>query len=153
MIQIPRRSTLSSSSAASDVYKRQLHAHPELYRRFHKPHHIFTAPFAWTSHAVHPVEMSLQSVGAMMGPIVFGFGREQLWLWLVLRQWQGVMDHIGLELPMDPLCWLPGLGGTKFHDQHHQYFNANYASCFSFIDDLFGTRWHEPSNTHAKHMS
>ena len=32
-------------------------------------------------------------------------------------------------------------GMTTFHDQHHQHFHYNYASCFAVIDDLFGTRY------------
>lgn len=42
------------------AYHRYLHEHPKLYILYHKPHHVFTAPCAWTSHAVHPVEMLLQ---------------------------------------------------------------------------------------------
>ena len=103
------------------AYHRVLHVNKRLYVRFHKPHHVFTAPFAWTSHAVHPVEMVLQSVGAMLGPALFGFSLHALWAWYVVRQWQGVLDHTGLHLPIDPIGWLPGVGGTKFHDEHHQY--------------------------------
>ena len=103
------------------AYHRVLHVNKKLYVRFHKPHHVFTAPFAWTSHAVHPVEMALQSVGAMLGPALFGFSLHALWAWYVVRQWQGVLDHTGLHLPIDPIGWLPGVGGTKFHDEHHQY--------------------------------
>ena len=103
------------------AYHRVLHVNKKLYVRFHKPHHVFTAPFAWTSHAVHPVEMVLQSVGAMLGPALFGFPLHALWAWYVVRQWQGVLDHTGLHLPIDPIGWLPGVGGTKFHDEHHQY--------------------------------
>lgn len=122
------------------VYHRALHVYPTLYKKFHKPHHVFTAPFAWTSHAVHPVEMMLQSIGAMAGPMIFGFSLHTLWVWLTVRQWQGVLDHIGYKLPVDPLGWIPGVGGTEFHDLHHKHFLGNYASCFSFIDDMMGTR-------------
>ena len=45
---------------------------PYFYIRFHKPHHVFTAPFAATSHATHPVEMLLQGVGGMLGTILIG---------------------------------------------------------------------------------
>ena len=40
-----------------------------------------------------------------------------------------VLDHIGYELPwyLDLLSCLPGVGGTKFHDDHHKYFNVNFA--------------------------
>lgn len=68
---------------------------PSLYKRFHKPHHMFTAPFAATSHAVHPVEMMLQSVGAMAGPLLCRPHLYLFWAWLVVRQWQGIDDHTG----------------------------------------------------------
>ena len=50
-----------------------------------------------------------------------GMSLHQLWFWMALRQWQGVLDHTGYQLPWDPLEILPGCGGTKFHDDHHQY--------------------------------
>lgn len=130
-------------------YHRLLHSHPALYTRFHKPHHVFTAPFAWTSHAVHPVEMMLQSVGTMTGPLLMGMSLEELWMWLAIRQLQGVLDHTGYDLGLlEPgfgmLPWI--FGGTPFHDEHHRRFNGNYASCFSFFDDLFGTRLNAAGN-------
>ena len=97
------------------VYHRALHSRPWLYAAFHKQHHAYIAPFAWSSHAVHPVEMSLQSIGAMIGPLLFRFDRPLFWLWLTLRQWQGVLDHAGYELPCDVLHRIPGVGGTRFH--------------------------------------
>jgi sterol desaturase/sphingolipid hydroxylase (fatty acid hydroxylase superfamily) len=53
-------------------YHRALHSNPEWYRRFHKQHHAFKAPYALVSHATHPLEMMLQSVGAMAGPLLLG---------------------------------------------------------------------------------
>jgi len=126
------------------AYHRLFHNFQWLYVRFHRQHHQFVSPFAWSSHAIHPVEMMCQSVGAMLGPMLFahswgGMTLWQWWTWLVLRQLQGVLDHTGFDLPLDPLRMIPGVGGTKFHDDHHRYFNCNYASCFSAIDLLFGT--------------
>ena len=40
----------------------------------------------------------------------------------MIRQLQGVLDHTGYEFPYDPLAIVPGVGGTKFHDDHHKYF-------------------------------
>ena len=127
-------------------YHRTLHEVPWLYVRIHKPHHMVTAPFCWSSHAVHPVEMMLQSVGAMSGPLawaaLFGLPVRAWWCWLALVQLQGVMDHSGYDLPAPWECFgmLPGFGGTKFHDDHHQYFQGNYAAALSVIDEVMGTR-------------
>jgi len=126
-------------------YHRVLHEVPGLYARFHKPHHLFTAPFAWSSHALHPVEMALQSIGALSGPLLWSFTQglslRALWSWLALIQFQGVMDHTGYELPFpfDVFKYIPGCGGTAFHDDHHKLFTCNYAAVFSAIDHLMGT--------------
>lgn len=76
-----------------------------------------------------------RSVGTMAGPLLFAFSLPQLWIWMALRQLQGVLDHIGIDCPFDPLHYIPGVGGTVFHDDHHRVFTKNYASCFSVIDD------------------
>ena len=116
---------------------------PWLYRRFHKPHHRLTAPFAWGSHAVHPVEMLLQSGGAMAGPATWsclygGIPVHAWWVWLCVIQMQGVMDHSGFELPppFDVWAMLPGFGGTKFHDEHHQ--SATRSSAPGANDSVHG---------------
>ena len=101
--------------------------------------------------------MLCQSVGTMAGPLCLGMHRHVYWLWLALRQYQGILDHSGYEgLPLwlDPFsymaadlrvrgtCILPAvLGGTQFHDAHHQHFDCNYASCFSVIDSIMGTHY------------
>jgi sterol desaturase/sphingolipid hydroxylase (fatty acid hydroxylase superfamily) len=124
-------------------YHRTLHEVPGLYRRFHKPHHILTAPFAWGSHAVHPVEMLLQSIGALAGPLIwsfaFGLPIKVVWAWVALIQVQGVWDHSGYDLPLDVFKVVPGFGGTTFHDDHHKHFTCNYAAAFSAIDYFMGT--------------
>lgn len=123
-------------------YHRVLHENKKLYALFHKPHHAFTQPFSWTSHAVHPVEMLLQSVGGVGGPLVAGFllnapfTRYEFYVWLALRQLAGVVDHCGFTI---------GFGRAKFHDLHHEHFICNYASFFESYDRIFGTdfeTWH-----------
>jgi sterol desaturase/sphingolipid hydroxylase (fatty acid hydroxylase superfamily) len=130
------------------AYHRALHVNKDWYTRFHKPHHIFTKPFAVVSHATHPVEMALQAVGALSGPLLLGMPRRAFWCWLVLRQWQGIEDHCGYELPFSPSAMLRRAklpfawalwGGGAFHDEHHAKFCGNYASVFPAIDWAFGT--------------
>ena len=42
------------------AYHRALHTNKWLFDTVHRPHHEFTAPFAWASHALHPVEVNGQ---------------------------------------------------------------------------------------------
>ena len=96
--------------------------------------------------------MLLQSVGAMFVPVILGMNRKVYWIWLAIRQYQGILDHCGYEelpLLLDPFSFLSNVGqgqlfgGTKFHDDHHLHFDCNYASCFSIIDTIMGTHYHD----------
>lgn len=126
------------------AYHRAFHNVRAIYTRVHKPHHLFTVPFAATSHATHPLEMAAQAVGSTLAPALWPGGTHPaaFWVWLVVRQWQGIEDHCGYEFPwLSPSALLPGwlVGGSAFHDAHHARNVGNFASCFSCIDRLFGT--------------
>ena len=79
-------------------YHRTLHTVPSLYIRFHKPHHVFTAPFAATSHAPPPVAMLLQGVGGMLGILLTSFFAAT------------VLDGLGLEGSMGHQLWIQAVG-------------------------------------------
>ena len=63
------------------------------------------------------------------------------WIYLIFRNLSGIEDHLGYDIPYISLSyWFPNIfGGTKFHDNHHLYFNGNYASFFVIIDKVFCT--------------
>ena len=75
----------------------------------------------------------------MLGVVLMGSSKEFFWLWIVIRQWQGIEDHTGYVFDWSPTEWLPCCGGTQFHDWHHSLNRGNYASVFRWIDVVFGT--------------
>ena len=36
--------------------------------------------------------------------------------------------------------WIPFWGETEHHDKHHESLNGNYATTFTFWDEIFGTK-------------
>jgi len=124
------------------VFHRVLHEVPFLYIKFHKPHHIYRATFVWMSTAQHPVEVMLNSIGVMAGPIIYLMAGRPIsifdwWIWATFVQFFGVVDHCGYELPFLPA--LPLSMHPEFHDMHHEYFNFNFGGYFTIWDRCFGT--------------
>jgi len=121
-------------------YHRLLHENATLYKKIHKEHHVFNIPFALSSMAVHPIELSLNSSAFMLGPMLFRPHMFVLWVWLIVVQLLGVEDHCGYKFSFSFSDLIPLTGGSEFHDWHHKYFTGNYASFFPFIDQLFHTK-------------
>jgi sterol desaturase/sphingolipid hydroxylase (fatty acid hydroxylase superfamily) len=117
------------------AYHRTLHVYPALYQRFHKEHHHLTATFVWMSHAQHPLEILLNGIGTLGGPLIWRVGLglplpfPLLLGWLALVQLFGVLEHCGYDLPISPLLLvghLPGFNTVKDHDEHHRRLTVAY---------------------------
>mmetsp|Transcript_9410 Transcript_9410/g.15352 ORF Transcript_9410/g.15352 Transcript_9410/m.15352 type:complete len:255 (+) Transcript_9410:1255-2019(+) len=128
------------------LFHRALHEFPGAYKRYHKPHHLYRATFCWMSHAQHPVEVLLNGIGAIMGPIFWstyldGIHLHCFWVWLVLIQLFGVVDHCGFNI----YFWvflpssLPFVTSVKEHDEHHRLLKVNFGAVLNIWDHLFGT--------------
>lgn len=116
------------------AFHRTLHEVGWLYRRFHKPHHIYKATFVWMSHAQSPVEVALNGIGTLAGPVLFGANLHFVWAWLAFVQLFGVLDHCGYSFGS---VW--GVTSPQHHDAHHRLFNVNYGGMFTVFDHMFGT--------------
>lgn len=118
---------------------RLLH-HPRLYGPIHKMHHTFNVPFGLAAEYAHPIETMALGVGFFL-PLPFVCNHLFVfWCWLATRMVQTIDVHSGFDFPwLNPLYLIPGYGGVRFHDFHHSYFNANYASTFTFWDWACGT--------------
>ena len=132
------------------VFHRTLHVFPTLYIRFHKPHHIYKATFVFMSHAQHPVEIFLNAIGTLAGPLIYNhliysepvISLTHIWCWMSMLQLFGVLDHCGYNLPINPffIFHLPFLTTIRDHDIHHMTFNKSYGGILNIWDTLGGTR-------------
>lgn len=89
----------------------------------------------------HPVETMLLGIGFFL-PVLFLTNHLLfLWTWLAVREIQTYEVHSGYDFPWSPTKvalsltrkLIPFYGGPRFHDYHHEQFNANYASSFTYL--------------------
>jgi len=118
---------------------RALH-HKSIYGRVHKIHHTYNVPFGMAAEFAHPIETIVLGIGFFF-PLPFVCNHLYVfWCWLAVRMVQTTDVHSGFDVWwLNPLYLIPGYGGVRFHDFHHSYFNANYASTFVWWDWMFGT--------------
>ncbi|KAJ2666486.1 C-4 sterol methyl oxidase [Coemansia sp. RSA 1199] len=114
------------------------------YKRIHKVHHEYTAPFGIAAEYAHPLETAILGQGTIAGPLFFNYFIEQvhittMLIWIAARLWQTVEAHCGYDFPWSASHWLPFWAGASHHDYHHMAFVDNFASTFRWWDRIFGT--------------
>ena len=113
---------------------RALHLRP-LYRRFHKLHHAYKFPTAFTALAIHPVDMAILQGGIYVGLYVMPLHIGVIGLNLLYIHYFNVIDHSGVYAE----TWLPWQPSSLYHDDHHQYFHINFGQSLTLWDRMFGT--------------
>ncbi|KAG8901416.1 C-4 sterol methyl oxidase, partial [Tulasnella sp. 403] len=120
-----------------------LHYGP-LYRRIHKLHHKFSAPFGLAAEYAHPLEILILGTGTIGGPLAYCWLTGNLhivtvYTWITLRLWQAVDAHSGYDFPWSLHNIFPLWSGAEHHDFHHMAFTNNYSTSFRYLDYIFGT--------------
>ncbi|XP_050679643.1 uncharacterized protein LOC126975685 [Leptidea sinapis] len=110
---------------------------PWLYKHFHKLHHKYKQPTAFSVTAIHPFEiMHVQSTSCLP---LFLFPVHWLPFYIVVlyTYYHGTIDHSGINFKAQ--WWQPWQPDAEFHDQHHEFFHCNFGFNMSIWDKWFGT--------------
>merc|ERR1711909_58235 len=110
---------------------------PFLYKHFHKLHHTYKQPTAFSVTAIHPVEfLNIQCVYIapmflmpIHAPVYCGY--------LMYIYYHGIIDHSGITFKR--LWFQPWQPDCIFHDNHHQYFHVNFGFNVELWDQIHGT--------------
>ena len=124
-------------------FHRCLHYGP-LYKRIHKMHHTYSAPFGLAAEYASPIETMLLGLGVVGSPILLLSVTKDLhmltmYVWIILRLFQAIDAHSGYDFPWSLRHFLPVWAGADHHDEHHEQFIGNYASSFRWWDYMLDT--------------
>ncbi len=116
--------------------------HPEVFRYFHKVHHLSTNPSPWAAFAFHPLEAVVEAGIVVLVAFIMPVHPLAIALFLLIMMIYNVYGHLGYELYPKGFSrsrvgkWL---NISLNHNQHHQYFQGNYGLYFLWWDRWMGT--------------
>ncbi|KAL1500707.1 hypothetical protein AB1Y20_013354 [Prymnesium parvum] len=106
-----------------------------IYKHFHKLHHYFQPPTAFSAVAFHPFEFACYVLGGQLIFFVLPVHPTVMLSVGLYTAYHLVEDHTGIKAtPSWP--WQPT---SAFHDDHHRYFHCNFGQHVLWYDWLFGT--------------
>ncbi|MDB5392668.1 MAG: desaturase [Rhodospirillales bacterium] len=113
-----------------------------LYRPIHRLHHLSLPSVAWSNNSDALLDnLFLQSYW-MVAHLILPISPVVLLVHKLYDEISGVIGHSGVE-HAGGICWPPSpLISVTHHDQHHRFFNCNYAPHFTLWDRLMGTLHH-----------
>ncbi|XP_076823615.1 uncharacterized protein LOC143469714 [Clavelina lepadiformis] len=119
--------------AASYYYHRMLHW-PFFYRNFHKWHHRYHSPTAFSAVALHPVESVVFQFLLLLPLFFVPLHFVSVAGCFYYLYYYGLIDHSGIDMES---IW-PWQPPVRFHDDHHKYFHCNFG-----FNTLLFDRFHD----------
>lgn len=115
-------------------YSHWLFHQKPFYRKIHKIHHDFKAPYGICSIYAHWIEALVGNTFCIMGPAFYVNAHCSVWYaGMVIGWYSTITSHSGYGLP--------GQSKANKHDLHHELFNCNYGT-LGVLDWLHGTAIH-----------
>ncbi|KAM6173526.1 lathosterol oxidase [Erethizon dorsatum] len=125
---------------------RGLH-HKLVYKRIHKPHHMWKIPTPFASHAFHPLDGFLQSLPYHIYPFIFPLHKlVYLGLYIFVNIWTISIHDGDFRVPQ---IFRPFINGSAHHTDHHLLFDYNYGQYFTLWDRIGGS-FKNPSSFEGK---
>eukprot|EP00164_Ancoracysta_twista_P005518 GFYU01007568.1.p2 GENE.GFYU01007568.1~~GFYU01007568.1.p2 ORF type:complete len:261 (+),score=66.87 GFYU01007568.1:195-977(+) len=109
--------------------------------KYHRIHHLFTAPTPFSMMAFHPVEAFFQFV-VLLAAVWFPLHLPTLMFVMGLLFFISMMEHCGYEIPTFERTFESFLATPVHHDIHHSKIRCNYGVYMPLWDWLCDTRVH-----------
>ncbi|CAK1546331.1 unnamed protein product [Leptosia nina] len=110
---------------------------PWLYKHFHKLHHKYKQPTAFSVTAIHPFEIMHVQLTACLPLFTFPVHWLPFYIVVLYTYYHGIIDHSGINFKAQ--WWQPWQPDAEFHDKHHEFFHCNFGFNMSLWDRWFGT--------------
>ncbi|KAG7160015.1 Delta(7)-sterol 5(6)-desaturase-like [Homarus americanus] len=110
---------------------------PFLYKKFHKLHHKYKQPTAFSVTAIHPFEFLHMQLVLISPMVIFPVHWTVFVVLLMYLYYHGIIDHSGINFKA--YWWQPWQPDCIFHDNHHQYFHVNFGFNCALWDKIHGT--------------
>lgn len=110
---------------------------PFLYKHFHKLHHKYKQPTAFSVTAIHPFEIMHVQLTMCLPLFTFPVHWVPFYAIALYSYYHGIIDHSGIKFRAQ--WWQPWQPHAEFHDQHHEFFHCNFGFNMTLWDKLHGT--------------
>ncbi|KFM72211.1 putative C-5 sterol desaturase 1, partial [Stegodyphus mimosarum] len=115
-------------------YHRTFHL-PAIYKTYHKVHHRYKQPTAFSSTAMHPLEFFILQTVIFIPMFTIPIHYAAFIGVVFYENYYSIIGHSGVKIKS---LW-PWQPDSMFHDNHHEFFHVNFGLNSKLFDYLHGT--------------